>query len=156
LQPMSMSMPSTCTKTSKQSAAQSEKSIMHEHIPHFIPRVLMPLNHPHVKHYCLQSLSRICIEYNLHTEQAPVCNIRSMVNCETFSYMKSIALLFLLINIDSHIKKMILDSETPAQQLKCANFFMNLRRHAVPNFMSNEGSEVIKFATQCQDLWSVA
>ena len=116
----------------------------------------MPVNHAHVKNYCLQSLARICQEYNVPPEHSTVRNIREGVQTDGFSYIKSLALFFLLLNVDSEMKRAIIDSETPMQQGKCTNFFMNLRRHAVPHFMSHEGTDVIAFTSRCQDMWSVA
>lgn len=116
----------------------------------------MPVNHAHVRKYCVQSLARICHEYDVPAEHCTVCNIREGVQADSFSYTKTLALFFLLLNVDSEMKAAVIDSETPTQQGKCVNFFMNLRRHAVPHFMSQEGADVIAFATMCRDMWSVA
>lgn len=169
---MSMSIPSTCAVAHQKSGAAARPTaqarsqgasskrpaaqVPNEHTPQLIPRILLPVNHTHVKQYCLQSLARVCQEYNVPTEHSTVCNIREGVEADSFSYIKSMALFFLLLNVDSEMKRMIIDSETPLLQGKCVNFFMNLRRHAVPHFMSHEGADVIAFAGKCKDMWSVA
>jgi hypothetical protein len=153
-----MSMPRTCAGAHRPSAAKADatRTPQAERMPHLIPRILMPVNHVHVKNYCLLSLARICQEYNVPPEHSTVSNIREGIQADGFSYIKSLALFFLLLNVDSEMKRAIIDSETPLQQGKCVNFFMNLRRHAVPHFMSHEGTDVIGFTTRCQDMWSVA
>jgi hypothetical protein len=153
---MSMSMPSTCTKPQGESVISQTRPSKHERMQHLIPRILMPLNHTHVKQYCLESLERICLEYHVSMQHNTVCNIRNMVHHESCSYMKAIALFFLLLNVDSQMKKCIIESESQAQQNKCSNFFMNLRRHIVPQFMSSEATEMLVFTTQCRDMWTAA
>jgi hypothetical protein len=149
---MSMSMPSTCSRAvSARGGARALKPAACQQ--QLIPRLLLPVNHEHLRRYCADCLERICHEYGVSPEVPVVCHVRECV--AALSFTKALALFFLLLNIDTGLKQALMQSEQ-AQERKCANFFMNLRRHVIPEFMSTEACDAIRFAARCEDAWQVA
>ena len=45
---------------------------------------------------------------------------------------------FLLLNVDTVLKENMFLSESEAQKSKLSNFFMNLRKHIIPDYMASE------------------
>lgn len=131
-----------------------EQGAAHETLPNLIPRLLMPVNHEHLKKICSTSICSVCAEYQLSAQQQTVQTLQRSVGKQCFT--NSLALFFLLLNVDMRLKTAILDGETPAQQAKIANFLMNLRKHLIPEYLSEQRSDTCTFATKCQDAWSVA
>jgi hypothetical protein len=119
-----------------------------------ISRLLLPVNEQQLRRYCTESLTRICHEYEVSQDMAVVCQLRESVS--DMSLTSTLALFFLLLNIDSGLKRAVMDSEPAGQQGKCVNFYMNLRRHVIPEFLSSEACDVIRFVTRCEDAWGVA
>jgi hypothetical protein len=103
---------------------------------------------------CQDSLARIFQEYEVSEDFPVVCQVRESV--AELSFTNTLALFFLLLNIDTGLKHAVMKSETPMHQGKCANFFVNLRRHVIPKFMSKEACDTIRFAARCEDTWIVA
>jgi len=111
------------------------------------------VNHEHLQRYCADSLTRICEDYGVSPEM-PV--IRHMRECSpVLSFSSALALFFVLLNIDTRLKEALLKIE-PAQERKCVNFFMNLRKHVVPEFISSDTCDASRFAARCEDAWQVA
>ena len=143
-----MSMPSTCTTNMSVS-----NKIMSVHT-NLICRILMPINEHDVRTYCMDSVKRIGNEYFGRAEVPIVRQVQDSV--PEMSYTHALALFFLLLNIDTVLKKTIIDNESAQQQQKCVNFFKNLRRHVIPEFMSMEECGVRSFVAKCEHAWSVA
>ena len=150
---MRTSMPTTCQAAKKQKLAHYDGG--REHLPHMIPRLLMPCNKKYLQDFCEQSMQNICVQYGIPPENSTV---RAVMQClsEDVSFTDSLCIFFVLLNIDMTTKERMMTSETDAQKQKLANFFMNLRRHLVSNFMSKSESTACMFVTNCQDAWSVA
>ncbi len=145
-------MPSTCTSHAPSApGARAHKAVTCQ--PQLISRLLLPVNHEHLQRYCTDSLARIGHEYDVSPDLPVVCHLRECV--PLLSFTNTLALFFLLLNIDTGLKQALFDIE-PAQQSKCANFFMNLRRHVIPEFISSEACDAIRFAARCEDAWQVA
>ena len=119
-----------------------------------IERLMLPVNVEPLREHCEQSLSRVCAEYNVATNLAVICELRQSI--VQMSFTNCLALLFLLLNIDTAFKQALMQSEVKSQQGKCVNFFMNLRTHMIPEFLSAEKCDTVTFVTQCEDAWSVA
>jgi len=157
---MSMSMPSTCTRDAASVPHKGARNARTARAcapvlcqQQLIPRLLLPVNDAHLRRYCHDSLTRICHEYSV-TQDSPVMRgVRESVS--VLSFTKALALFFLLLNIDTGLKQALMESELK-QQDKCVNFFMNLRKHIVPEFMSNETSDATHFTQRCEDAWTVA
>jgi hypothetical protein len=124
-----------------------------EHSP-LLSLLLLKVNEQQLRRYCNDSIARICNEYSVSADVAVVCQLREAVHHLSFTH--SLALFFLLLNIDTGLKKTILDSESALTQQKSVNFFMNLRRHVIPEFLSAEACDVRLFVERCQDAWGVA
>ena len=150
---MRTSMPTTCHTAKKQKLAHNEGE--REHLPHLIPRLFMPVNQKYLQDFCEQSMQNICVLYGIAPENSTV---RAVIQClsEQVSFTDILCIFFVLLNIDMTTKERMMTSETEAQQQKLANFFMNLRRHLVSNFMSKSECTACMFVTSCQDAWSVA
>ena len=145
-------MPSTCAAHAPSAlGARAHKAVACQ--PQLIPRLLLPVNHEHLRRYCMDSLARICVEYGVSPELPVVCHVRECV--PRLSFTNALALFFVLLNIDTGLKQALFEIE-PAQQSKCANFFMNLRGHVIPEFISSEACDAIGFAARCEDAWQVA
>ena len=145
-------MPITCTSHAPSTPAlRAHKVVVCQ--PQLIPWLLLPVNHEHLHRYCTDSLARICVEYGVSPELPVVCHVRECV--PRLSFTNALALFFVLLNIDTGLKQALFEIE-PAQQSKCANFFMNLRRHVIPEFISFEAWDTIRFVAQCEDAWQVA
>jgi hypothetical protein len=147
---MSMSMPNTCAPTQSSVAASTVVACQSQ----LIPRLLLPVNHAHLRTYCKDSLARVCSEYSISQDMPVVCQLRASI--PDMSFTNSLALFFLLLNIDTGLKQGLMHSEARVHQGKCANFFMNLRRHVIPEFLSIEACDAVKFTAQCEDAWRVA
>jgi hypothetical protein len=147
---MSMSMPNTCAPTQSSVAAIAIVACQSQ----LIPRLLLPVNHEHLRSYCQDSLARICREYSMSQDMPVVCQLRDCI--PDMSFTSSLALFFLLLNIDTGLKQGLIQSKARVQQCKCANFFMNLRRNVIPEFLSIEECDTVKCTAQCEDAWRVA
>ncbi len=106
--------------------------------------------------FCSRSLVNVCRDYALAEQNATVLCMSSIINSEQMSYTDALALFFLLLNIDTHLKESMMLSETEAQRRKICNFCMNLRKHLVPDFMATDVYDSSVFVTRCRDAWSVA
>ena len=145
-------MPSTCTSHAPSAlGARAHKAVACQ--PQLIPQLLLPVNHEHLQRYCTDSLARVCHEYDVSPALPVVCHLRECV--PRLSFTNALAFFFVLLNIDTGLKEALLSIE-PAQQSKYVNFFMNLRRHVIPEFISSEACDAIRFAAQCEDAWQVA
>jgi hypothetical protein len=145
-------MPSTCTSHAPSALdTRAHKAVACQ--PQLIPRLLLPVNHEHLQRYCTDSLARVCHEYGVSPDLPVVCHLRQCVS--RLSFTNALALFFVLLNIDTGLKEALLSIE-PAQQSKYVNFFMNLRRHVIPEFISCEACDAIRFAARCEDAWQVA
>ncbi len=149
-----MSMPSTCATQTNASAAGRPSAALVPLQSQLISRLLMQVNQQHLRTYCKDSIKRICNEYTVRADVPVVCQVQECTH--ELSHTHSLALFFLLLNIDTTLKKAILDSESLQQQLKHVNFFMNLRRHVIPDFLSTEECDVRMFVAHCEDAWNVA
>ena len=149
---MSMSMLSTCARAAA-SGARRSGSVDATGQQQLITRLLLPVNHEHLKRYCHQRLAYISAEYSLPADTLVLEHLRDHI--AALSLTNARALFFILLNIDTDLKQTLMNIEQ-SQQGKCANFFMNLRRHVIPEFMSNEQSSAIAFTESCADAWSVA
>jgi len=148
-----MSTPMTCHANKKR---KSEHTDPHrEHLPHLIPRLLMPINKGYLQKFCAQSLESICKEYGVPAEHPTVLAIRECFARE-MPFTEALSVFFVLLNIDTTVKERMMLSETEAQQQKLANFFMNLRKNLVSTYMSTDDCTPCKFVTNCTDAWSVA
>jgi len=130
---MSMSMPITCAKESTSVPAHVQQA----HIPMLIPRILMSVNNKHTFPFCASSIQNICREYTIPEYDTTITYIRELINTKDMSYTDSLALFFLLLNIDTQLKQSMIVSESEAQRSKLCNFFMNLRKHIIPDFMAH-------------------
>ena len=90
---MSMSMPMTCSK--------KQKSEHMEHLPMLIPRILMTVNYKHIPAFTSRSLDSICKQYAIPENHATILCIKSLINNKNMSHIDSLALFFLLLNIDT-------------------------------------------------------
>jgi len=149
---MSMSMPITCAKESTSVPAHVQQA----HIPMLIPRILMSVNNKHTFPFCASSIQSICREYTIPEYDTTITYIRELINTKDMSYTDSLALFFLLLNIDTQLKQSMIVSESEGQRSKLCNFFTNLRKHIVPDFMAHMKSTSTIFVCKCADAWSVA
>ncbi len=145
-------MPTTCASKKRKSEHPDEHR---EHLPHLIPRLLMPMNREFVQELCAQSLAGICREYGVPAEHPTVLAIGECIARE-LPHTDALAVFFVLLNIDTTVKERMMRSETEAQQQKLANFYMNLRKHLVSAYMSSDDCSTSQFVTHCTDAWSVA
>jgi len=146
-------MPTTCHKAKKQKLDHNEWN--REHLPHLIPRLLMPVNRKYLQEFCEQSMKNICVLYEIPPENSTVRAVIQVLS-EQVSFTDILCIFFVCLNIDMTTKERMMSSETEAQQLKLTNFFMNLRRNLVSTFMSKSGCTACMFVAGCQDAWSVA
>jgi len=145
---MSMSMPITYN-------TQKESDHM-ENLPMLIPRILMSVNHKHIPSFTVKSVSSICKEYGISDNHKTIVQIKSLTEDRNMPVSNFLGLFFLLLNIDTELKDRMMKSETEVQKRKLGNFFMNLHKHLVPEFLAKDDYNVINFVTKCSDAWSVA
>jgi hypothetical protein len=141
-------MPMTCKN--------KQKSEQTEHLPMLIPRILMSVNYKHVPSFSAKSLASICKEYAIPEDHTTIQCIRSLIHSEHMPHTDSLALFFLLLNINTTLKESVMQSETEMQRRKLCNFYMNLHKHLVPEFMAVDKCTACSFVTRCSDAWSVA
>jgi hypothetical protein len=127
-----------------------------EHLPMLIPRILMSVNYKHIPSFSARSLDNICKQYSIAKDHGTILCIKSLINSEYLSHIDSLALFFLLLNIDTKLKESMVLSETEMQRQKLCNFYMNLHKHLVPEFMAVDTCNACMFATRCSNAWSVA
>ena len=149
---MSMSMPMTCTKQSK----SVKEDMSATHIPMLIPRILMSVNDKHTFSFCQMSIENISQEFKIPKSNIAIAHMQQLISSQTMSFTDSLALFFLLLNIDTQLKNSMIRSESEAGKSKLCNFFMNLRRHIIPEFMTDASSTSTIFVTKCTDAWTVA
>ena len=148
-----MSMPTTCHTDRKRKSADADPH--REHLPHLIPRLLMPINKEYLLRLCAQSLQSVCTEYGVPAEHPTVLAITECI-ARDMSFTDALSVFFVLLNIDTTVKERMMLSETEPQQQKLANFFMNLRKNLVSAYMSADDHTACRFVTTCTDAWSVA
>ena len=69
-------------------------------MPLLIPRMLMSINQRHIQIFCSRSLVNVCRDYDVSEQHPTVQCMSSIILCEQMSYTDSLALFFLLLNID--------------------------------------------------------
>jgi hypothetical protein len=143
-----MSMPMTCTNKST--------SVQQEHMPMLIPRILMSVNDKYTLPFCASCIKNICSQYAISEHNTTIAYIVELINTQPMSHIDSLALFFLLLNVDTQLKQSMMVSESETQRSKLYNFFMNLRKHIIPDFMANEQCTSSAFVSRCSDAWSVA
>jgi len=142
-------MPITCQ------AKQSSDDMQH-YYPMLVTRILMPVNYKYIPAICERSIKNVCDIYGIQVDHATIQSMKSMVQREQMSSTDFLALFFVLLNIDTNLKASMLQSETDIQKSKLCNFFMNLHKHLVPEFMAVNACNAITFVQRCSDAWSVA
>ena len=121
-----------------------------------ISRILMSVNAKHTLAFCASSIKSICREYAISEHDSTIQYIVDLINTNTLSHTDSLAVFFLLLNVDTVLKEHMLLSESEAQKGKLCNFFMNLRKHIIPAYMASEQFTSSTFVSKCADAWSVA
>jgi hypothetical protein len=116
----------------------------------------MSVNYKHVPSFSAKSLVSICKEYAIPEDHTTIQCIKSLILSEHMSHTDSLALFFLLLNINTKLKESAMLSETEMQRRKLCNFYMNLHKHLVPEFMAVDKCSASSFVTRCSDVWSVA
>ena len=148
-------MPITCSRDRQISVgARRNTETQLQCQQQLVSRLLLPVNDPYLRKYCMDSIARICSEYQVSPDVAVMCQVRECV--QQLSFTNAVALFFLLLNIDTVLKRAVIDSESKPQAGKCVNFFMNLRRHVIPEFLSSESCDAVRFVSRCKDAWEVA
>lgn len=143
-------MPITCVKTQTSGHLQHKQN--RDHLPLLIPRIFMSINHKHLEQFCAQSLSSICKQYAIPEYNSTVQCLRYLIQDK----IELLALFFLLLDIDTELKNSMMESDTEQQRRKIGNFSMNLRKHIIPQFLTDDASTPAIFVTRCSDAWSVA
>jgi len=144
-----MSMPITCQ------AKQSSDDMQH-YYPMLITRILMSVNYKYIPTICERSIKNVCEVYGIQADHATIQSMQYMLQSKQMSSTDFLALFFVLLNIDTKLKASMLQSETDVQKNKLCNFFMNLHKHLVPEFMAVNACNAITFVQACSDAWSVA
>lgn len=144
-------MPITCVKTQTSAHLQKHKQEK-DHLPLLIPRIFMSINHKHLQQFCSESLGSICKQYAIPEHNSTVQCLRGLIQDE----IELLALFFLLFDIDTELKHTMMESDTEPQRRKIGNFSMNLRKHIIPQFLTDDSSTPANFVTRCSDAWSVA
>ena len=149
LQPMSMSIPITCQKNKLSEDIEN-------YYPMLVTRILMSVNYKYIPMICEKSIKNVCEIYGIQADNATIQCIKMMLSSEQMSSTDLLALFFVLLNIDTKLKANMLQSETEIQKSKLCNFFMNLHKHLVPEFMAVNALNSMTFVQRCSDAWSVA
>jgi len=142
-------MPITCQKH------KSSENVEH-YYPMLVTRILMSVNYKYIPMICEKSVKNVCELYGIQADHATIQCIKTMLTSEQMSSTNLLALFFVLLNIDTKLKASMLQSETEIQKSKLCNFFMNLHKHLLPEFMAVNALNPITFVQKCSDAWSVA
>ena len=72
------------------------------------------------------------------------------------SHNTRLAIFFLLLNVNQHLKSRIQQLEIEKNQRKLERFLIDLKRVLVVQFFVNEGVNVQAFVRQCEENWVLA
>jgi len=137
-----MSMPITCTKHSVSihslTKENTKENTKERQIPMLISKILMTVNAKHILPFCASSIHSICREYAISENDSTIQYIVDLINTNTLSHTDSLAVFFLLLNVDTVLKENMFLSESEAQKSKLSNFFMNLRKNIIPDYMAQD------------------
>lgn len=67
-----------------------------------------------------------------------------------------LAVFFLLLNVDEHLKQRIIDMETKRNHAKVTRFYDDLHHRLAHDFLTNEKQSVQDFLAACEEAWLLA
>lgn len=155
LQPMSTSIPSTCTNghTTFRSPNLTKYAVQYDPEINLIERITHPVNKVHLCAYTNKMLHQICVQYKISPQNSIVQSLLHATTAETISHTAHVALFFLLLNIDLALKDAMIHKEQAHTKAKLCKFCLTLRNHLITNFMVEETQPLQEFVSKCQEAW---
>ena len=155
LQPMSTSIPSTCTNghTTFRSPNLTKETVHYDPEINLIERIMHPVNKGHLRAYTNKMLHQICVQYRISPQNSIVQSLLHATASETIPHTALIALFFLLLNIDLALKDAMMQKEQEQTKAKLCKFCFTLRNHLITNFLVEETQQIQEFVSKCQEAW---
>ena len=123
---------------------------------HFFSRLFLPLNTHALPSFCIESLERICAEYKIDNEIPVIKQLKNITSIPNAPRNLLLALFFLLFNIDTRMKTIVLESESNVIQKKVCQFALLLRHEITPKFFIDEQQQLYKFVEACEEAYLLA
>lgn len=123
---------------------------------HFFSRLFLPLNTHALPRFCTESLQRICVEYKISNELHVIKQLNAIASDRNTPRNLLLTLFFLLFNIDTELKTIVLQNESTATQRKVCQFALLLRHEIIPQFFIDEKKQLYKFVESCEEAYLLA
>lgn len=147
-------------KTIKQTQIQNTNVmanvITNANAQHFFGRLFLPLNTHALPSFCVESLQRISVEYKIDNEIHVMKQLKAIASEPNASRNLLLTLFFLLFNIDTKMKTIVLQSESKSTQNKICQFSLLLRQEITPKFFVDEQEQLYKFVEKCEEAYLLA
>lgn len=151
-EPLSTSMPNTCDTYNVSRFKPPPKP--RAQIPNVIAQLMMPYHADLLTRLVNESIAdiaRVFYDNKMPTELTLLQTTMSKASHNT-----RLAVFFLLLNVNQHLKSRIQQLEIEKNQRKLERFLIDLKRVLVVQFFVNEGVNVQAFVRQCEENWVLA
>ena len=149
-------MPSTCQQTNKTQQTQVNQVNQPKiTLPNFLLFAHGPEYSALIKrliHFSMQNLSRDY--FNGQDVNGVLTNINRELHHSTVD--AHLLLFFLLLNVDTDLKYVILEHEHISIQRKLVRFFEDLKTELVPKLFTDDRITPSEFVSQCRDLYIIS
>lgn len=145
-------MPNTCDTQSVSRFRPPQKP--RAQIPNVIAQLIMPYHADFLMRLVNEAIAdtaKVFFDGKMSTELTQLQTILNQAPHTT-----RLAIFFLLLNVNQHLKSRIQQLEIPKNQRKLERFLIDLKRILVVQFFVNEGVSVSAFVRQCEEHWVLA
>ena len=155
-QAKSENLQKTIKKTQIQNTNVITNVITNVNAQHFFSRLFLPLNTHALPSFCIESLQRISVEYKIDNKIHVMKQLKAIASEPNAPRNLLLALFFLLFNIDTKMKTIVLQSESKPTQNKVCQFSLLLRQEITPKFFVEEQQQLYKFVEKCEEAYLLA
>lgn len=123
-------------------------------ITNVIGMLWLPQNSDRVLALVREGLDSLRVEY--FGDRPAVTLDGTLQHAAAGSHTARLAVFFLLLNVDDHLKQKIVDMEVPRNHAKLTRFFDDLHARLAYDFLANEKQSVQEFVDACEETWVLA
>lgn len=146
-------MPNTCVDSQQVSRFRPPAKPQGQ-IPDTIAQLLRPFQASLLQRLIIESLDNITALFYDKQYTSEMTTLKTLAS--TAPHTTCVAIFFLLLNIDQHLKQRIMQLEVPKNHRKLERFLIDLKRTLMIQFFVNENVSVQAFVRQCEEYWVLA
>lgn len=154
----------TCPRTSVSVSGMGDKSAATRVSgKNFVPRLLPTLSLPRIIERVFETHSKqLLVDLTgrslksirgVFFPEGPSPEVDALEGLYRNSHTTLVALFFLLLNVDADLKDFVLTTEAVVRRDKVTRFMLDLKRHAVLRFFSDDTVSVSAFVQNCRETY---